>query len=201
MELLVEPPMWHVWSLNWIICHSFALKVGGGEKCQKIFEPSTIQHLYIYIVFYCLEASWENDLLWGSLMNGLIATPISLDFLKNHRTSIPNSNVFERHDCDTANIILHSTMPPTISPNINSIIALHQKIAKSFANTCDSNHKSLQKISWVLSPPPHNYSARIRQNLVLAEILMGQATAKTAKKISAWGYKQKNQQQIMIMVG
>lgn len=140
-------------SLKWIIFHSFALKVGGGEKCQKVCEPSNIQHLYIYIVFSCLEASWETDLLWGSLMNGLIATPISLDFLKNHRISIPNSNVFKLHDCDTTNIILHSTMPPTISPNINSIIALNQKTAKSFANTCDSNHKSLQQISWVLSPP------------------------------------------------
>lgn len=152
--MLVEPPMWHFLILE--VDH-FPFICPKGRWWWKMPKSLwTQQHpapIYIYIVFSCLEASWETDLLWGSLMNGLIATPISLDFLKNHRISIPNSNVFKLHDCDTTNIILHSTMPPTISPNINSIIALNQKTAKSFANTCDSNHKSLQQISWVLSPP------------------------------------------------
>ena len=62
--------------------------------------------------------------------------------------------------------------------------------------TINPYKKSLES----LAPPPHNYSARIRQNLVLAEILMGQWQT-TAKKISAWGKQTENQQQIMIMVG
>ena len=84
VELLVEPPMWDFLILELdhvpFICAE-------GRWWWTMPKSLWTQHhpapIYIYIVFYCLEASWETDLLWGSLMNGLITTPISLDFLKS----------------------------------------------------------------------------------------------------------------------